>query len=186
MGMGWNAAAGTHRSFVQHLSDGGHLIEPMFTMCLTPTGGSMVIGGSDPSLHTSPVQWARLTRPTSHFYVVVIEDVLVEGTSLGVSASQYNDPGSGCIVDSGTTFSYLPSAAHSAMVSQIRSWCSSDPQHRCKGQTVSEPGESLCWKLDDRSYLSTFPEVRLKLAGADGSSVYWDVAASEYLLHMVS
>ena len=76
----------------------------IFSMCLSEEVGAMVMGGSVPA-SLNPT-WIPLTHARS--YVVDIADFQVGGVSVGGSSSQYHET----IIDSGTTFTYLPPAPY--------------------------------------------------------------------------
>ena len=83
-------------------------VRNMFSLCFTPSGGVLSLGGSDPSLHVVPMQYARLANPTGWFQVplvsVFLNEVLVSSDRAAFQS------GKGTIVDSGTTDTYLPFA----------------------------------------------------------------------------
>ncbi len=87
----------------------------MFGLCYRVGGGIMTLGGIDQRIHSHPgVNYAKLLNPTGWF-VVKLVDILMEEQSggekktIGEDNSKYNS-GKGCIVDSGTTDTYLPSS----------------------------------------------------------------------------
>lgn len=67
------------------------------------------------------MQWTPITDKS--WYVVDMEDMKVGGTSLGVPASVYND--GDAIVDSGTTYFYIPTKAWEAFMDALTAMCSS-------------------------------------------------------------
>ncbi|CAN0373612.1 unnamed protein product, partial [Hapterophycus canaliculatus] len=87
-----------------------------FSLCLSRKGGSIVLGGFDPELMEPGAshEFTRVTLDTG-FYVVQVLDVTLGGTAivdsgtLGAFAA-----GTGTIVDSGTTDTYLPKAISKA------------------------------------------------------------------------
>ena len=82
-------------------------------------------------------------RPRS-FWKVVLESVQVEGQSGTFTDSRANS-GQGTIVDSGTSFGYLPSSMFSKVLHQIKSYCASSS--KCKGQSASCPVHRRQWWL---------------------------------------
>ena len=94
-----------------------------FSMCFRVGGGVLSLGGVDTRLHTTgakpsidgTIKFANLLKAEGWF-TVRMKDILMrnpvtgETKSIGLTASKYAS-GKGTIVDSGTTDTYLPSAA---------------------------------------------------------------------------
>ena len=74
----------------------------VFSMCLSETIGAMVLGGAVPAALPAGGQWIPYTGGSS--YTVELVDIKLDGKSTGASSSNYRST----IVDSGTTFMYLP------------------------------------------------------------------------------
>ena len=118
-------------SFINTLVEQGALEEATFSICYTPTdplsksrtyAGMFVLGGSEVSQHTAPMEFAKLLITSRGFYGVETLGIALStsptytahsAVNLQVSASVYN-AGDGLIVDSGTTDVYLPSGCASA------------------------------------------------------------------------
>jgi len=69
--------------------------------------------------------------------------------------------GQGTIVDSGTSFSYLPSSSFTKLKASITAACR--VPGKCVGSTVHVPSESICYRLQQESDLATFPSVTVTL-----------------------
>ena len=86
----------------------------IFALCFRIGGGILTIGGVDQRIHTKPgIQYAKLMK-NSGWYTLHLLDIMLApqtGTpeSLGFPVTKYNE-GKGCIIDSGTTDTYLPAA----------------------------------------------------------------------------
>lgn len=89
----------------------------IFALCFRIGGGIMTLGGVDQRIHSSDVSYAKLYPSSSNWFRVnILELSLVEMSGPGKS-TQHNisgaasamNAGSGTIVDSGTTDTYLPS-----------------------------------------------------------------------------
>lgn len=112
------------------LYESGVTKSPSFAMCFNLNGGFISFGGIDrrqlPAAEDVKMSYLKLVR-SSGFYTVRLLDVRVRdpssasrfggikgalSTSLGASVSWYNT-GRGCIIDSGTTDTYLPQAVKS-------------------------------------------------------------------------
>eukprot|EP01038_Epipyxis_sp_PR26KG_P006810 gene6810-9326_t len=93
----------------------------IFTMCFRIGGGTMTLGGVDPSMNNNIIKnsivFARLIKPKGWYTVKVIDVFMrnpktMEIKSIGGPIFKFNN-GKGTIVDSGTTDTYLPSALQS-------------------------------------------------------------------------
>lgn len=88
----------------------------VFSMCLSEEVGAMVMGGAIPNdLEASWISTSRISKS----YAVTITDFKVAGDSVGGGSSQYHE----AIVDSGTTFTYLPPTAYSRARDHFRNHC---------------------------------------------------------------
>ena len=129
MGLGRNSP-----SIVNTLMSSGKLDEKVFTMCLHMEGGNLGFGGVDTALHTGELQWLPLGGGT--FYSVTVNAFTVG------SDSPISSPSS-AIVDSGTTFTYVPGAAFNAIRNAYAGRCSAG---KCGDVTPKQvQGESLCY-----------------------------------------
>ena len=96
-----------------------------FSMCFRVGGGVLTLGGIDERLNHSPIQYVKLLKPQGWFTLRLLEVALTRGGSSGLNgtdAATSEAPrvivapvgtygkGKGCIVDSGTTDTYLPAA----------------------------------------------------------------------------
>jgi hypothetical protein len=97
------------------LHDQGVTSTKIFAICYNIGGGILTLGGVDQSLHQTNIVYTSLTTATSGWYGIwILEISLREQTQLqkkyplDVNEKQLNS-GSGIIVDSGTTDTYLPS-----------------------------------------------------------------------------
>ena len=88
----------------------------VFSMCLSEEVGAMVMGGAIPD--DLDASWITTSR-TSKSYAVTIVDFQVAGASAGGGSSQYHE----AIVDSGTTFTYLPPTAYNKAKDRFRNHC---------------------------------------------------------------
>jgi hypothetical protein len=137
---------------------------------------------------TVPVQWVWLQPSGTTFYVVKVGSVAVGDTRLSASSAVLNRGTSGVIVDSGTTFSYLPREAFAEFETTVTRFCAADGA-RCAGNhRVTVQDEGLCFSITDPASLdATFPTVSITLQRA-GSNDYFShtVKPSSWLINMVS
>ena len=89
----------------------------VFSMCLSERIGAMVLGGSVPAQLVDSAAWIPYTGSSS--YSVPMQDLRINGRSVGCLAARY----SSTIVDSGTTFMYLPPDAYRPVRDHFKSSC---------------------------------------------------------------
>lgn len=85
-----------------------------FSLCLTIDAGSLSLGGSMPAqFHMEPMKMTPITREHGWYSVEVTQllvgDIEVTSPESRVSLLHSINAGKGCILDSGTTDTYLPS-----------------------------------------------------------------------------
>ena len=88
----------------------------VFATQLCDSGGTLWLGGYDPSATTAaPVYTPMNTQLASYYYAVNLASITVDGTSIPVGTTSL--PGS--IVDTGTSVFILPTAAFTSLSSAI-------------------------------------------------------------------
>ncbi len=116
MGLGpqQNAEDGT-TAYVDAASAAGVPKIMAFELC--PSHGNMWYGGFDPSAGTGDVQYATMIPidDNNPYYAINIDDMQLGGTSLGFTAPDFQEP----ILDTGTSYTYLPTPVHTALVNAI-------------------------------------------------------------------
>lgn len=168
------------RSFVRALWEGAaspQLVpHNMFSLCLGLEASAMTMGDVASGLHLAPPRWASLTL--TGFYVVTVEALgLVDSGSgdapspsgadaepLPISTANLNSPGS-TILDSGTTFTYLPASAFAQLTAAVDAICAR--AGRCRGSRVAVSGEGICYRLQSPADIATFPALRLTLRATE-------------------
>ncbi|MEW5312356.1 MAG: hypothetical protein WDW38_003997 [Sanguina aurantia] len=154
LGMGNNENA-----FQSQLVAAG-VMEDVFGLCFGfPSGGTMTLGeiSLPPSMITkyTPLSADR----HMHYYNVRLDAITVAGVDIEIPASLF-EVGYGSVLDSGTTFTYLPSAAFTAFSHAVN-------QHALAAGLKDAPGsdpqyKDICWKgaPEDLEQLgSVFPHV---------------------------
>lgn len=126
----------------------------IFSLCFAPSGGTLVLGGMDHSLHRTAVSYAPLSRSSSRWFAVRVKDILIGNTSIGVSSSEYNS-GNGVIVDSGTTDTFFPGVLSDSFSSVFK---------RIAGVRWSNKKMQL-----EADQVQKLPQVVIVLGGEDGA-----------------
>jgi len=87
----------------------------IFSQCLAEGGGLLTIGGVDLARHTEPVRYTPLRTTGYQYWTVTLLSVSVgsANNTLQVDSSEYNAD-RGCVLDSGTTFLYMPESTKDA------------------------------------------------------------------------
>lgn len=108
-------------SIINQLAEAG-VIEDTFALCFggVQGGGALLLGDvplpPDLQLHYTPL----LVNPQHpHYYVVQLQRLAMSGVDLEVPEFVYQQ-GYGTVLDSGTTFTYLPSPAFTAFLNAVR------------------------------------------------------------------
>ncbi|GMF26457.1 unnamed protein product [Phytophthora lilii] len=83
----------------------------IFSQCLTEGGGMLTVGGVDLARHTEPVRYTPLRNTGYQYWTVTLLSVSVgnSNNTLQVDNNEYNAD-RGCVLDSGTTFLYMPAS----------------------------------------------------------------------------
>jgi len=133
----------------------------IFSMCLTDTGGSIVLGGGTATAIATAVSYTPLLEET--YYVVDMLDLEINGVGLGLNKSVYNR--GGAIVDSGTTDLILPKTAYDALVSKLKANCTSAS---LPGLCGEESGKTIfdgyCFELTSAD-ITEWPVLQVALDG---------------------
>ncbi|GBG60420.1 hypothetical protein CBR_g5596 [Chara braunii] len=93
-------------------------MEDAFSICyggMGEVGGALLLGSSLPP---PDMKFTLLDLQKSYYYCVVLEGVRLDGETLDVPADIYTE-GYGAVLDSGTTFAYLPSQAFHAFKKKV-------------------------------------------------------------------
>jgi len=134
----------------------GHLDEQIIGLCLSSTGGVMVVGGINETWTplSSPLQWV----PYSSRYHVALQDVdIVPGgkqtlaLSVGISGSFH--------LDSGTTYTYFDWSQELSLQLAIAQACADGA---CGSASKVS---SRCWRADEAA-IDQFPELHFQLKEA--------------------
>ncbi|CAN0304270.1 unnamed protein product, partial [Ascophyllum nodosum] len=141
-----------------------------FSLCFSPRGGNLVMGGFDPML-LEPGEYHEYTpaKVDGGWFSVKVEGVLLGGTQIATQKTlELFELGTGVIVDSGTTDTYLPQAIasewHSAWLATSKT-----PFQNCIQ-------ENFCMNLSTEE-IKTLPT--LSVALADGVTL--SLTAKEYM-----
>jgi len=126
-------------------------------------------------------RWAQMTIPG--FYEVSVVSVSMDKSTVSIPHDGFVSPRT--ILDSGTTFTYIPRPAYDALRKAIDSYCTVDSLARCVGQTASVSNEPLCYRIGEPSDLETFPSFTIELRGHDnGPNVILTIPPQNLFVNM--
>ncbi|KAI5982159.1 aspartic peptidase domain-containing protein [Pisolithus marmoratus] len=127
MGLGFEAISGLHTTpFWQALYNANMLAEPLFSFYLQrwitsstvipeAPGGSLTLGGTNPSLYTGDIEYINMpSGSTPSYWLQEISTITVQGQSLQISSSQGL-----ATIDTGTTLIGGPSSIVSEIWSAV-------------------------------------------------------------------
>lgn len=127
-----------------------------FSICLDDDVGAMVLGGTVPDDLWYHAAWIHSSMSGS--YSVGLQDVQIDGHSVNAPSSTY----SSTIVDTGTTFTYLPPYAYRAVRDYWQQHC---PWGACSSRTArGEYPDDYCYTMS-ASELKQFKMMTLHFAG---------------------
>jgi hypothetical protein len=127
-------------------ADEGHVDSSIFSLCFADWGGRLVVGGHNETYHTGPVQYMPMTTNSGQ-YIVPLAAMHVNGlevtSTLGTT-----------FIDSGTTYTYMATAAYRALRSAIETYC--DRNGNCGAHQTGK-----CWRLMDGIFPVRFPNITM-------------------------
>ena len=156
-------------------------VAPVFSLCFGfPSGGALLLGDAPPP-QSVKLSFTPLVPSKTPYYAVTLEALELAGAPLRVDAAAFA-VGYGAVFDSGTTFSYLPTAAFAALLAALEAALAAAARgegpggagaaaaakalRRAPGPDPAYP--DVCWRgAPDafRGLEAVFPAARLKFAG---------------------
>eukprot|EP00920_Eleutheroschizon_duboscqi_P006976 GHVT01016197.1.p1 GENE.GHVT01016197.1~~GHVT01016197.1.p1 ORF type:complete len:822 (+),score=175.58 GHVT01016197.1:1111-3576(+) len=147
----------------------------VFALCVAENGGLFTVGGYDAahnradSQGNSDVKWTSIVSHSS--YRVALEGMEdSEGNVIADGKQQFGET----VVDSGTTYTYLPPVVYKSFSTKMDKFCT--VEHQCERQEGSRP----CWRAENVDELEQFLPV-FKLKFGDGVQVDWHPRSYLYL-----
>eukprot|EP00882_Tetradesmus_deserticola_P025713 GHRQ01028270.1.p1 GENE.GHRQ01028270.1~~GHRQ01028270.1.p1 ORF type:complete len:487 (+),score=162.78 GHRQ01028270.1:773-2233(+) len=159
LGMGNN-----ENSFPRQLARAG-LVDNVFSLCYGfPAGGAMLLGDV-PVQPPVQLQYTPLVDRRLHYYNVGLQSISLGKKPLGVSIGEYAK-GYGAVLDSGTTFTYLPTAAFQAFLGLLTEALQGQGLHRSSG--ADPQFNDICWRgapHDFKGLAKFFPTGTISFVG---------------------
>ncbi|KDO26024.1 hypothetical protein SPRG_08677 [Saprolegnia parasitica CBS 223.65] len=133
-----------------------------FSLCYSASGGTLVLGGSDPSLYApSSAATGTVAMLSSTKYLLPLVDVFVGGTSTAATSS-VDSAGLSTLVDSGSSHSYLPYAVRTSF---LRAFAAAT-NVAFSDATTYAPDQSGTWPTITLVFAGTAGRVELELPPA--------------------
>ncbi|CAJ1376652.1 unnamed protein product [Effrenium voratum] len=148
--------------------DQAHVRDAVFAFCLAEWGGMLTVGGYDSSYNApgETLSWVNLHHVG--YYGVGLQQIIFDGIVVATQRSFGTT-----VVDTGTTFTYLPQEIYYSLEQALTNRCSNE---KC---AASAEGDS-CWKLTSGSHAfpSHFPNISLMFtSGSLQVAVNWPATA---------
>lgn len=160
-------------NIVDNLFDKGAIKSINFSLCLGTHGGYISFGGYNKARHIKGEVVQTVNYGMNSNYRVSISEAKVDGKK----RFEVPEFAMEALLDSGTTFTYLPQKVHSRLMHQINDWCRQDSA-RCAGHT--DFSEQFCVTHDNAKYSSeralieSFPPLQFRLGtGAHTATIVW-------------
>lgn len=108
-GMAYSVFNGGQPTVMDQLVSAG--MPNIFSICLSDNGGYLVMGGINTAYHTGDVYYTPIT--TQDYYTISVSSIVMDGDTVTNNMPK-------TILDSGTTFSYVPSDIYLSMAQTLR------------------------------------------------------------------
>eukprot|EP00892_Ulva_mutabilis_P012167 jgi/Ulvmu1/9322/UM050_0071.1 len=139
---------------------GAGAIAPEFTICFGHDGGGIILGGlPEPLLGQLPPAIAATRSRAAPYYNVNVEGLRFGDELLNIDLSAL-EQGYGTIVDSGTTFTYLPSQAHAAFTGAFAD-AAADQEYSLRWDAVGTHCFSSLHLTSHEHLAAAFPNITL-------------------------
>jgi len=171
--------------FIDSLAATGKIAN-IFTMCLnrgptTPVGGALTLGGEGP-YKTGTYKYTPVIKSFNQydFYTVNVQDMKVNGVSLGLAATNYN--ANGAIVDSGTNEFVVSVPVYNAIKQAFLNNCTKSKLFGvCTGVTSSNTlFDGICLTMTSQQ-VSAYPTISIVM-GTGTAAVTINVPPQNYLV----
>ncbi|KAF4746533.1 hypothetical protein FOZ63_004824, partial [Perkinsus olseni] len=147
-------------------SENNQVDKSLFSMCLATWGGELVVGGYNATKHTSSVNWAPMSTERGFYYLDIESFGLypedqpstVKGVTTVTDIATDKDSFGNAMVDSGTTYTYLPPQIFKSFTAAVDEACKDGA---CGGATRKD---RTCW-VSPGNDTSSFPVFRFTIGG---------------------
>lgn len=134
-------------------------------------------------MQNQTLQWLPLSQSEGAY------KFQVQGLSFNNHLMAGSDEFSLGVVDSGTTFTYMPFKLFNMVRAHFEWFCSNDPQTLCKGKMKKLDGDSsICFEYDEdvfaegpKFYFMSYPLLQLLVTDVNGDKTTLKWYPSEYL-----
>jgi hypothetical protein len=92
-------------------------------------------------------------------------------------------------IDSGTTYTYVPSKLFRLLMKEFDSYCFEDPINNCKGKRITNSSRSICFEYQENefkecplNYFMSYPVLNFHAESVNNTKVSLKWYPSEYLV----
>ena len=145
----------------------GKFHKDIYTLCLSPRNGYFTIGGYETVRHYTPVVWnSNYQASKNKYYHIQVTGITVDGADTGVKKDSLKYSSGGALVDSGTTYTYIPKSAHAKIVTQFDKFCKGSG--KCTGTKVTYDKTSVaCYNALSAAQKATYPHIQFNTPGGN-------------------
>lgn len=179
-----NSASSMMRPIFKIMKEKQLIPKEMFSLCLGKNGGYFQIGGYDGTNHiANEITWIPTWE--THDYKFSLYGISFNNHLM--SGSEAFNVG---VVDSGTTFTYVPEKLFTMILIHFDWFCSLDTEHHCKGKRIRSEGDpnAICFEYNEtlyptgpKPYFLSYPVLNFHADAINNTRIAFKWYPSEYL-----
>lgn len=155
--------ADTGHTVLNALRDHHQLKHDIYTLCVSRKGGFFSVGGYQTSRHRGPIVWTPNASPGGKYYRVKITDFAINGASIHPTSNDLKSTSGGALVDSGTTFTYVPYNLFNKLKAAFNEYCKRPGKCAAKNSNYDATAVHCYKEFRDDATMNTFPNIQLKI-----------------------
>ena len=164
------------------MKEKGIISTQMFSLCLGKNGGYFQIGGYDGTSHIEQnVTWFPVWETNAYKFNL-------QGISMNNHLMAGSEEFNVGVIDSGTTFTYVPQKFFNMLNVHFDWFCSLDKANHCKGKKIQSSSDSICFEYDERAfpngprnYFMSYPVLNFHTNSINSNKISFKWYPSEYL-----
>jgi hypothetical protein len=174
------AIAGTDGLFDRLVAGAG--VTDIFAVRLCDSGGTLWLGGYDPTATTAPPVFTPMAPAgfDAYVYTVLLASIAVAGTTVPVPTGSYT----AALLDTGSSISWVPPAAFDALTTAITGSSSFQQAFGASASTFfADPNQCVTLAQTKAALDAALPPLTLTFGAAPGVSVQASATESYLLTH---